>query len=83
MPANGREHQPGLCPARDFDLTSAPLESAIGAAGDGEEMIEPRKEVMLAIMPALGTLLQDVIVVVLRLFDEALQQAGIIYLATG
>jgi len=38
---------------------------------------------MLAIMPAPGTLMQDVIVVVLRLFDEALQKAGIIYLATG
>jgi hypothetical protein len=33
------------------------LELAIGAAGDGEEMIESRQQVVLAVVPALGAFL--------------------------
>ncbi len=71
--ADRREYQPGFRTARGFDLTGAPLEFAIGAAGDREKVIEPGEEVVLAFVPALGALLEDVIVVVFPFFDEPLQ----------
>ena len=73
MLTNGRKHQPGLRPPRGFDLTGALLEFAIGSTGDGEKMVEPREQFMFALVPALGALLQDVVVVFFRLFDEPLQ----------
>ena len=68
-----RKYQPGLCAARGFHLPSAPLKFAIGATDDGEKMIEPWKEVVLALMPALRTFLKNEIVVFFRLFDKPLQ----------
>ena len=70
---NRREYEPGLCPSRGFDLTGAPLEFAIGAAGDREKMIEPGEELMFALVPALGALLEDVVVVIFSFFDQPLQ----------
>jgi len=79
--ADRREHEPSLCPARGFDLTCAPLEFAISAAGDREKMIEPGEEVMFTLVPALGAFLEDAVVVFFRLFDEPFQAD--IYLPTS
>ena len=56
--------------ARRFDLSSALLEFAIGAAGDGEEVIKPREKIMFAVVPALGALLQDVVVILFPLLIQ-------------
>ena len=66
-------HQFGFRAASGFHVAGTLLELAIGAARDGEEMIEPRKQVVFAVVPALGAFLQDVVVIFLRLFDEAFQ----------
>ena len=70
---NRREYDSGFCAARGFDLPSAFLKFAISAAGDGEEMIQPGEQVVFAVVPALGAFLQDVVVILLRLFNEAFQ----------
>jgi len=66
-------HQFGLRAAPGFHVAGTLLEFAIGASGDGEEMIQPRKQVVLAVVPALRALLQDVVIIFLRLFDETFQ----------
>lgn len=73
MLANGREHQFRLRAARRFGLPGPLLEFAISAAGDGEKVIKPRKKIMFAVVPPLGALLQDVVVILFRLFDETFQ----------
>ena len=70
---NGVFHQFGFRAAPGFHVAGTLLELAIGAAGDGEEMIQPREQVVFAVVPALGAFLQDMVVIFLRLFDEAFQ----------
>ena len=70
---NGVVHQFGLRAAPGFHVAGTLLEFAIGASGDGKEMIQPRKQVVLAVVPALRALLQDVVIIFLRLFDETFQ----------
>ena len=70
---NGVVHQFGFRAAPGFHFAGTLLEFAIGAAGDGEEMIEPWEQVVFAVVPALGAFLQDVVVIFLCLFDEAFQ----------
>ena len=55
-------NETSLRAARRFDLPGPLLEFAIGAKGDGEEVIKPREKIMFAVVPALGALLQDVVV---------------------
>lgn len=66
-------HQFGFRATPGFHVAGTLLEFAIRSAGDGEEMIQPRQEVVLAFVPALGTFLQDVVVIFLRLFDKSFQ----------
>ena len=63
----------GLCPSRGFDLAGALLEFTIGATGDDEEMIEPGEEIVLALVPAVGALVQNLVVVFFGLLDQAFQ----------
>ena len=53
---NGVVHQFGFRAAPGFHVAGTLLEFAIGASGDGEEMIQPRKQVVLAVVPALRAL---------------------------
>ena len=71
--ANRRKHQTSLRAARRFDLPGSPLEFDVGATDDGEKMIKPWKEVVFALVPALGAFLEDAVVVFFRFFDKPLQ----------
>ena len=70
---NGSFHERGLRAAWSFDLTGALFKLSVAAPDDGEEMVEPREEFVFAVVPALGALLQDVVVIFLRLFNETFQ----------
>lgn len=76
MLPNGREHQFRLRAAGRFDLPGALLKFGVASADDGEQQIHPGREFVPAFVPALGTAVEDFVVILLRLFDETFQADG-------
>lgn len=59
-------NETSLRAVRRFDLACPLLEFTISAAADGEEVIKPREKIMLAVVPPLGALLRNVVVILFR-----------------
>lgn len=70
---NRRLNEISLRTARRFDLPGALLELGVTAPNNGEEEVNPGREVVFAVMPTLGTAVETFVIVFLRLLDEAFE----------
>ena len=70
---NGCFDQRGLRPSRGLHLTGAFFELAIGASQNRKEIIKPGNKLMPPLVLSHGALLQNSVVVLSRLFYEAIQ----------
>jgi len=70
---NGGFHQGGLRAARRFHLSGPLFEFSVAATDDGEEEVEPGRELVFAFMPALRTAVEVFVVIFLGLLDEAFE----------
>jgi hypothetical protein len=57
--------QGGLCAARRLDLARAFLEFSIGPPDDAQEVVQPRQEIVVPVVPPIRTAAERFIVVVL------------------